>query len=727
MSNLDSERWLRDVLGDVGSAFMGAFPSLRDMQRQVIPRILRGESVLVCSATASGKTEAILAPMIRRIRTRPSIAEESGPFLLAIAPTRALVNDLFRRIDVACGSFGWKAGAQTSDHRHARGRPEILITTPESFDSMLVRGLSDRKAGNAGHILANVRGVFLDEIHCYSGGGRGEQLKFLVQRLIRLRRAALNLSDADNIDLQICAASATVDTPESLATEVLGPSGRAISVRGARTISLISPNESWHTLDPSDTPDLIKTHIWKGIQTSARIGGCFTRLLGEDSVRKILLFVPSRALCDGLAAGMRPIIEKDFVVWVGAHHGSLSKHARETAEKEFSTKNRRAVLVATSTLEVGVDIGDVDLVGIWGAPPNVSALLQRVGRGGRRSDTTRIMALADTPGEIAVLSSMLASAVRGNLDDRVAARPLGVFIQQVASYISQNGSKGRTRNKLISLAQEAWNSSDSESLAGRTLDELLAEGYLHEQRGKIYIDSDLAARFDKNPVELHSNIISTPAPMAVKDRVSGEIIGHISELSANSSQINIGGVGRTVVNRRRDEIIVERSASTPVDATAPRYPSVTFRITRTYAKHAARGIGLIDEDAPIVEMPDGKSLWFHFGGEILERFLLINLPRAVQGVAEKGIALHISASLPQQLSSLRLSNDFDKQVQGVIKKHPSLFRVSSFDDLLSIELLTKSAASALSAESMSTFLSSRHIFVMELGSDQNASLLSLIG
>ena len=726
MPNLESERWLRDVLGDVGSAFLGAFPSLRDMQRQVIPGILRGESVLVCSATASGKTEAILAPMIRRIRTRASIAEESGPFLLAIAPTRALVNDLFRRIDVASGSFGWKVGAQTSDHRHARGRPEILITTPESFDSMLVRGLSDRRAGSAGHILANVRGLFLDEIHCYSGGGRGEQLKFLVQRLIRLRRSALNLSDVGEIDLQICAASATVDAPESLAAEMLGPTGRAISVQGARSMSLLSPNGSWHTLTPSDNPDLIKTHIWKGIQSSAQIGDCFSRLLREDSVRKILLFVPSRALCDELAAGMRPIIEKYFDAWVGAHHGSLSKHARETAERDFSTPNCRAVLVATSTLEVGVDIGDVDLVGIWGAPPNVSALLQRVGRGGRRSDTTRVMALADTPGETAVLSSMLVSAFRRQLDDRIVARPFGVFVQQVASYIRQNQSNGRTREKLISLAKEVWDSKDTEALAGRTLDALVLNGGLQEQRGKIYIDSNLAARFDRNPVELHSNIISTPAPIAVKDRVSGEIIGHIAELSKDSTRMNIGGVSRTVVNRKNDEITVERGSSDSVDGIAPRYPSVAFRVSRTYAKHAARGVNLTDEDAPIVRMSDKKLVWFHFGGEIIDRFLLASLSTAVKGIAERGLALYVTDSLQDDLQSLRLSNNFENLVGGVVKAHPSLFRVSSFDDLLSEELFTLSASSLLSAESVSTFLNSRRIFEVAPGSDQKASLLELV-
>jgi len=723
----DLERSIRESLGDVGSAFLGSFTSLREMQLVVIPEILSGKNVLVCAGTASGKTEAILAPMIRLLQ-KSVTPDKLGPYLLAVAPTRALVNDLLRRVQPASSMIGWSVGAQTSDHHNSKARPEILITTPESFDSMLARGLKTRSKGSSSHILANVKALFLDEIHCYAGSSRGEQIKFLIQRLLRLTRSSKITESNPKSFVQICAASATVDDPKSLAIEMLGPLGHSITVSGSRKLSVLSTEYKWVDLTGDEPPTSLNKLIWRGGADSEILSKCFCEMFQDRMVKKILVFVPSRSLSDSLAAEIRPVVEKTYDAWVGAHHGSLSKDARESAEKQFSTSNRRAILVATSTLEVGVDIGDIDLVAIWGAPPDVSSLLQRVGRGSRRSETIRILALAETNEELAALSSMLASASRKELDERNKVGHLGVFIQQIASYIKQNEPNGRSHDHLVSLAKDTYGSDEAALWAAKTLEYLKSEEYLHFQNGKYFIDNKLAEIFDSSPQKIHSNIISTPAPLAVRDNTTGAILGHIAECSSNSESISMGGEIRKIINRRDGEILVEKNVADSITGSPPRYPTSPQIIRRSYALHVARGLGFSDLDAPMLVKPNGKMLWFHFAGEIIERFLYKIIPKNVNQGAVKGIALDINQSPEESLIKI-FSGDYlhvvEKNLNHLINDHPSLFRASSFDIFLSPELLRCNAHLMMPVGELASFLKSRKIFKIEKGSFQEKSLLGL--
>jgi ATP-dependent Lhr-like helicase len=139
-------------------------------------------------------------------------------------------------------------------------------------------------------------------------------------------------------------------------------------------------------------------------------------------------------------------------MFVGAHHGSLDRSIREFAEEEFS-RSRDAVLVATTTLEVGIDIGDVDVVAVIGAPPDTSSLLQRIGRSGRRSGRVRVLPIVRTAIEGRAIASMLDAACRGTLDVAPQARLWSVFVQQAASHTIQGRKRGRRRADLLTLAQ----------------------------------------------------------------------------------------------------------------------------------------------------------------------------------------------------------------------------------------------------------------------------------
>ena len=414
------------------------------------------------------------------------------------------MNDLARRIERPCTAIGWRIGAQTSDHRDAAGKPDLLITTPESFDSMLVRRSFFDGDKLTGHLLAGVRAVFMDEVHCFDGTPRGDQLRFLMDRLHRLRKLALEKGWVRSSSLQACGASATVPDGQVLR----GCSGQKQPRRsdpGGREIEVILSDDSSLKLDSSLSPVNLVGRLERGFSNerfSARLIAAFR----TRAVNKVLIFVPSRALCDSLAERLHSQVQPQIDAWIGAHHGSLSQNKRETAEREFSTVGRRAVLVATSTLEVGIDIGDVDVVVLFGPPPDVSGLLQRVGRGGRRSGVIRLIPIAQDAEEAFALASMLCAAASGQLDRGEEGRHWGVFVQQIASYIAQNRAAGRPASTLVDLAAAVWPDANTRDIAQRLINSLTGHGILHETNGRLHLDETLAKRAESWGGFLHSNI-----------------------------------------------------------------------------------------------------------------------------------------------------------------------------------------------------------------------------
>ena len=229
MSHSDHE--IIRKLGNVGNAFFGRFHELREVQRRSIPPILSGKNVLVSSATASGKTEAIFAPLVSRIRSLPT-SKKKAIRILAVAPTRALVNDLHARLERPLFELGWSCGRQTSDHRDKHLASEVLITTPESFDSMLVRDGSWEKGELIAHLLSGVESVFIDEAHLFDASPRGDQVSWLLGRLRRLKKHAFTRGWVDNAVIQTCGASATLSNPGKLAEKLLGGEHSVVQVDG---------------------------------------------------------------------------------------------------------------------------------------------------------------------------------------------------------------------------------------------------------------------------------------------------------------------------------------------------------------------------------------------------------------------------------------------------------------------------------------------------------------
>ena len=196
-----------------------------EVQSLAIPEVLAGHNVVLCAPTASGKTEAILAPMVQRLLD----AENHGGIqMLWITPTRALANDLLERIQGPLNQVGWEAGIWTSDRKvNLEKSPQVLITTPEGFDSLLSRHTED---------LKYLMSIVLDELHMIDGGYRGDQLRILLRRLKLIQ----------DRPIWTCILSATITDPEAVGARY-AENPKVVSVQGQRPIK-------WQVIQSSGRP-----------------------------------------------------------------------------------------------------------------------------------------------------------------------------------------------------------------------------------------------------------------------------------------------------------------------------------------------------------------------------------------------------------------------------------------------------------------------------------------
>src|SRR5579871_2486539 len=334
---------------------------LTEIQRLALPLLHGSSDALLISPTGTGKTEAALLPLLSR-----QLKDPSPPVsLLYVTPLRALNRDLAVRLTELCQEVGLVAAVRHGDTpagdrlRQARRPPDLLLTTPETLQLLLV-GTRLREG------LRGVRAVIVDEVHELAPSDRGAQLALTLERLEAfvgrpIRRIGL---------------SATVGNPEHVA-RFLSPEPRSVEVRAARQRRniVITPDI------PPPGPPPVPAPLAAELKADAiQLGGLVALEAAIRAHTTTLIFVNTRPTAEGLAARLSRLAP-DLAIAV--HHGSLSRELREEAEESFRSGKLRA-LVATSSLELGLDIGHVDLVMQFGSPHQASRLLQRVGRAGHR-------------------------------------------------------------------------------------------------------------------------------------------------------------------------------------------------------------------------------------------------------------------------------------------------------------------------------------------------------
>ncbi len=567
--------------------FFSRFGRLREVQRQAIPEILAGRDALLIAPTASGKTEAACAPLVERnlLRRRWTI--------LYISPTRALVNDLFERLSPPLSQLGLNLKRRTGDHRDPmRETPHVILTTPESFDSLLCRG----RLKDSGHVLGYVTAVVLDEIHLLHGSARGEQVRWLLHRLRRVRAQMADQGDIRRPEMQVVALSATVPDPQQIAEAYLGPDPAVVSVRGSRPIELVAPD--------AGVPD---------VETSLP---AYLRMAGSE---KVLVFSNSRKRVDQLARDLSTELAQ-LKYEVRAHHGSLAQPEREATEEALKREGR-IVVCATMTLELGIDIGDVDLVVLDSPAPSVAALLQRVGRGNRRTDKTRLMMCSGSTVEALIHSAMLIAARNDDLGDPERGPQFAVARQQLASYIFQAPDRSRPRAQIVGLLSELLPTVDATAL----LDHFIDTGEFREDRSGFRLGDDWLDRTSRG--EIHSNI-QDAGGYDVADARTGVQIGKGIRSQRGRG---IGVAGRLLEVKGWDDfrILVSRASDSAAAEGEWSYVSQAW-MRGAGQPQALRTYLQIPVDVwPVLQL-DRELCVFHFGGS--RRKAVLKLVQQLAGV-----------------------------------------------------------------------------------------------
>ena len=336
--------------------------TMRPTQLAAIEPIHTGRHCLLLAPTAGGKTEAAFLPVLSRMLTEGW----TGASVLYVCPIKALLNNLEARLTHYAGLVGRRVEVWHGDVSATRKRkvlqdpPDVLLTTPESLEGMLISPRVERDAW-----FGQLRCVIADELHAFAAGDRGWHLRSVITRIDRYASSPL----------QRIGLSATVANPVEL-LDWFAPTGPR-EVVGSSSVST----------DADVTIDHVST-----LENAAIVISRLHR--GE----KRLVFCDSRASAEKLGAGLRELGVCTFV-----SHASLSVAERRHAEAAFA-EERDCVIVATSTLELGIDVGDLDRVIQIDAPGMVSSFLQRMGRSGRRSGTRRSCLFLAT-GETALLGA----------------------------------------------------------------------------------------------------------------------------------------------------------------------------------------------------------------------------------------------------------------------------------------------------------------------------------
>jgi len=463
-----TERVLHSFHPAVAAWFRSAFAGPTAPQLEAWPAIQSGRHALVAAPTGSGKTlAAFLAAIDALVREGVERGLADATQVVYVSPLKALSNDIQKNLEVPLAGIRAELEAlglpdveirtlvRTGDTPQAereamrRRPPHIVVTTPESL-YILLTSQSGRK------MLATTRTVIVDEIHALAGSKRGAHLALSLERLAALAGDAMV-----RIGL-----SATVKPIEAIAQFLTGTgAGCAIVDTGhvrARDLALELPDAPLEAV--------MSGEVWQ--QVYDRLAALATEH------RTTLVFVNTRRLAERVA---RHLSERLGDAQVAAHHGSLSRELRLDAEQRLK-RGELKVLVATASLELGIDIGDVDLVCQIGSTRTIAAFLQRVGRSGH--------AVAGTPkGRLFPLSrddlcdaaALLDAARRGELDRIILPeRPLDVLAQQIVAEVALQEWR---EDALYERFRRAWPFRDLARGAFTEVAQMLAEGF-HTRRGR---------------------------------------------------------------------------------------------------------------------------------------------------------------------------------------------------------------------------------------------------
>jgi ATP-dependent Lhr-like helicase len=560
-----AEQW-RSLFHPAVAAWFGeTFAAPTPAQAQAWPQIKTGRATLIAAPTGSGKTlAAFLAAIDDLVRKSVEGALADETQVVYVSPLKALSNDVHRNLEAPLAGIREKlrlgglpdadirtwvrTGDTPSSEREKMRRrpPHIVVTTPESL-YVLLGSESGRK------MLATVRTVIVDEIHAVAPNKRGAHLALSLERL----------SSLCGENLLRIGLSATQNPIQLVAHFLVGAREIAPAIIDAghhrpRDLALEVPR--------SPLESVMSGEVWQEV---------YDRLQGLiEGHRTTLVFVNTRRMAERVAHALSERLGEEAVT---AHHGSMAKEKRLSAEQRLKGGQLRA-LVATASLELGIDIGDVDLVCQLGSPRSIASFLQRVGRSGH--------ALAGTPkgrlfpasrDDLVECAALLDSVQRGELDLlTIPEKPLDVLAQQIVAEVS---AQDWEEDALFALMRRAWPFRDLPRQDFDAVVRMLAEGFATRQgrRGALVhhdaVNKILRARRGARTTALTSGgTIPDTADYQVVLEPENIVIGTVNEdfavESLQGDVFQLGNASYRIQRVERGQVRVEDAHGQP--------PSIPF-------------------------------------------------------------------------------------------------------------------------------------------------------
>lgn len=635
---------------------------LRPFQERAIQPVLAGEHALILAPTAGGKTESAILPVLSRMLSENWM----GLSVLYICPIKALLNNLDIRLQRYATLLGRRSGLWHGDIKANQRRrilsdpPDCLLTTPESLEVMLVSREVEQRT-----FFANLRVVIIDEIHAFAGDDRGWHLLAVLERISRIT----------GHELQRLGLSATVGNPEALCQWL------ACSCKGPRRAML--------------PPESASSQAEVTLDFVGSLGNAATVISRLHRGEKRLVFLDSRSKAEELAVHLRG---HDVITFVT--HSSLSPEQRQEAEQAFSSRDD-CVIVATSVLELGIDVGNLDRVIQIDSPPTVSNFLQRMGRTGRRQGTLRnCLFLATTENALLQSAAIIRLWEEGFVEPVEPPKlPLHVFAQQLMGLARQESGVGRRAWRdwiggFLSFAEIG------EEYVEQIISHMLETGILWDDEGVLWFGRRGEEEFGRrNFMDILSMIASEPL-FAVKHGRSD--LGYVHQLSfatGQGGQTNLLLAGRswrvTHLDWPRKVAYVEPSKDQGRSRWVGGGHAVSYEVSQTirktlvcegtpscWSRRAATAItGLrqqfpwLRDDTTVVEVNGEAARWWTFAGSRANATIAAALRAMGMPVPDfDNLSIHVE-NRPQL-------HDLDSQIQLARSQEPGSFRPPISDEMV---------------------------------------------